>query len=316
MRTFAQRDSRLPQTSSRGSERGGFTLIEILVISVLTIIVLGGLTTTLMRQQRFYRGTAELIDTRSQIRQAAGILPFDLRGISTIGGDLLAMTDTSMLFRATIGSSVVCLKVDATTVMLPPAVLANGNTLTSWSLEPGPGDTAFMYDDGPANAASDDQWRAYALQVAPVPVVGGCPLETGFTSASDATTASYSLGLTSNLATGILVGAPVRFVRTTRYSLYPAADGNWYLGYCSPTCGTGGPQPVAGPFLPYGGGVTPGVRFTYLAENGLVTATPSAVAQVSIVVRGETRGEVSISGTTQRVIGDSLRFTVGIRNRR
>lgn len=296
--------------------RGGFTLIEILVISVLTVIVLAGLTTTLMRQQRFYRGTAEVIDTRSQVRQAVGILPFDLRGISTSGGDLLEMSDTSMVFRATIGSSIVCLKVGGATLVLPPVDLASGNTLTSWSLEPGPGDTAFVYDDGPTNAATDDEWRLYMVQGALTPVAGACPLETGFTSAADATKPSYSLVLSGTLAAGIVQGAPVRFVRTMRYSLYPAADGNWYLGYCSPTCGSAGPQPVAGPLLPYGGGATPGVRFTYLTEDGTVTAIPSDVAQVGIEVRGETRGEVSISGTQQRVIGDSLRLTVGIRNRR
>lgn len=316
MTTRGSRGLRRGQALCPGSRRKGFTLLEVLVISVLTVIVLAGLITTLMRQQRFYRGTAELIDTRSQIRQAAGILPFDIRGMSTAGGDLLKMSDTSMVFRATIGASVVCLKVDATTLMLPPVTLANGNTLTSWSLEPGPGDTAFVYDDGAGSGATDDQWRAYQVQTAPSAVLGGCPLETGFTIAADATTPSYSLALTSNISASVVQGAPVRFVRTTHYSLYQAADGNWYLGYCSPTCGAGGPQPVAGPLLPYGGGATPGVRFTYLAEDGTVTVTPSKVAQVSIMVRGETRGEVTISGTGQRVIGDSLRFTVGIRNRR
>ncbi|HUE89454.1 MAG TPA: hypothetical protein VMO26_25540, partial [Vicinamibacterales bacterium] len=80
--------------------------MELLVILVLSTIIMGGLSSVLVRQQRFYRGSADLIETRSQIRQAAGIIPSDLRGVSTLGGDIIEISDSSMTFRATIGQAV------------------------------------------------------------------------------------------------------------------------------------------------------------------------------------------------------------------
>ncbi|HUR92294.1 MAG TPA: hypothetical protein VMY38_06440, partial [Gemmatimonadaceae bacterium] len=107
---------------------------------------------------------------------------------------------------------------------------------------------------------------------------------------------------------------PLRFVRRTRYSLYQATDQAWYLGYCSPDC-VGPPQPIAGPFLA-GSGVNKGVSFTYQNEAGVVTAVPANVAQVSIVVRGQTQGTVDMGGYKNTQVGDSLRFSVAIRNRK
>src|SRR5687768_2714337 len=139
------------------SDRPGFSLVELIVILALSTVVMGGLTSVLVRQQRFYRGTADLIETRSQIRQAAGIIPSDLRGVSTVGGDIISITDTSMVFRATIGQAVACVVV-GNEIVIPPLTLANKNTLASFAVTPQTGDTVFVYDDGPSAAAADDQW--------------------------------------------------------------------------------------------------------------------------------------------------------------
>ena len=61
-------------TASR-RRRKGFTLVELVMVAVLAVLVLGGMMNVLVRQQRFYRGTADLLEARSQTRQAAGILP-------------------------------------------------------------------------------------------------------------------------------------------------------------------------------------------------------------------------------------------------
>src|SRR5881398_4108143 len=105
------------------SRRAGFTLIELVIAMVLMSLVGGGIVKLLLRQQRFYNSTSDLIQTRQQIRQAAAMLPSDLRGISSIGGDIFAMSDSALEFRSVFGSSVVC--VNAGTLSTVPRNLAS-----------------------------------------------------------------------------------------------------------------------------------------------------------------------------------------------
>lgn len=297
-------------TSPRRARRG-FSLVELIVILALSTVVIGGLTSVLVRQQRFYRGTADLIETRSQIRQAAGIIPSDLRGVSTIGGDILEITDTSMVFWATIGQAVTCVGVPGSyTISIPPLTLSNNNTLASFTMTPAAGDSVWVYQNGATEAASDDHWEAYGITGPPTISNLACGT---LVNGADLNTDRYSFPIAEPLDADVETGNPVRFVRRTRYSLYQASDGGWYLGYCSPAC-VGAPQPIAGPFLPAGGG-TSGVSFSYTDVNGAVTAIPANIAQVSVVVRGKTEGLVDMGGYKNTQVGDSLRFSVAIRNR-
>jgi len=300
--------------SKMPNDRRGFSLVELIVILALSTIVMGGLTSVLVRQQRFYRGTADLIETRSQIRQAAGIIPSDLRGVSTIGGDILEISDTSMIFWATIGQAVTCVGIPGSNaISTPPLTLANGNTLASFTMTPDLGDTVYVYQDGPTEAAADDHWKAYGISGPPATSTVACA-NAALTGVVDLNTQRYSFPLATPLDLDISPGTPLRFVRRTRYTLYKAQDNAWYLGYCSPDCAGATPQPIAGPFLPAGGG-TAGVSFSYQNEAGAVTTVPASVAQVSIVVRGQTKGAVDMGGYKNTQVGDSLRFSIAIRNR-
>ena len=78
------------------TRRLGLSLVEIMVALVLLGIVATGIMTVVMRQQQFYRSATEVIDTRSQIRQAASVVPVDIRGVSSVGGDILTMSDSSL----------------------------------------------------------------------------------------------------------------------------------------------------------------------------------------------------------------------------
>ncbi len=138
-------NSRRPVTRSRT----GFTMAETLVVLVLLAIVGGSLMNVLTKQQQFYNGTGELIVLRTQLRQAEAILGGDLRGISSSGGDITTMTDSSIEFNYTIGTSVVCKAPSGSAVVIPPTgALTNGNTLTSWISKPTFGDQAYIFDEG------------------------------------------------------------------------------------------------------------------------------------------------------------------------
>jgi prepilin-type N-terminal cleavage/methylation domain-containing protein len=292
--------------------RSGFTLVELLIVLVLLTIVGGGLMRMVSNQQRFYRGTYDLIELRSQLRQAEAVMSSDLRSLSSPGGDLITITDNSMDFRYTIGSSIACTAPTAQTIVIPPTVAVNGNMLTNWLSQPQDGDTAYVFDDGANTSSSgDDAWRPY--QIATTSASGTCD------AAYNAPSAGYAVVMTTPISGTVLPGAPIRFVRRAHYGLYQSgSDGNWYLGYSCVTCGSATVSPIAGPFMPYtasGGTDVSGIRITYFDSTGATTAIPANVSRISIVLRGQTRSALRVSGLKQGVYMDSIRMNVALRNR-
>jgi prepilin-type N-terminal cleavage/methylation domain-containing protein len=292
--------------------RSGFTLVELLIVLVLLTVVGGSLMRMVTNQQRFYKGTYDLIELRSQLRQAEAVISSDLRSLSSPGGDLVAITDSSMDFRYTMGSSIACSAPTGQTIVIPPTTTVNGNMLTNWLSKPQDGDTAYVFDEA-ANAGSsgDDAWQPY--QITSVTSGSNCD------AAYNAPSAGYAVLMTSPISGTVLPGAPIRFVRRAHYSLYQSGnDGNWYLGYSCAACGSTTVSPIAGPFMPYtasGGTDVSGIRITYFDSTGATTATAANVARISIVLRGQTRSALNVSGLKQGVYMDSIRMNVALRNR-
>jgi prepilin-type N-terminal cleavage/methylation domain-containing protein len=293
--------------------RPGFTLVELLIVLVLLAIVGGGLMGMVAKQQRFFNGTYDLIELRSQLRQAEAVVSSDLRGMSTPGGDVVAMTDSSMDFRYTIGSSISCTTPSGSTIIIPPTTTANGNTLTNWLSMPAAGDTAYVFDESANTTSStDDVWQPYEISALNA---GGGTCNGGYLAQS----AGYALVATASISPTIVQGAPIRFVRRAHYSLYQSGnDNSWYLGYSCSACGTSTVQPIAGPFMAYqaaGGTDTSGIRITYFDSTGATTSTTTNVARISIVLRGQTRSALNVSGLKRGVYMDSIRMNVALRNR-
>jgi hypothetical protein len=274
-----------------------------IVALVLFSMVGGGILTLVMRQQRFYRSTAEIIKQQGQLRQGASVLPLDLRGVSTsditvnspstsFDADFYGRSDWYIDFRRTFGSSLICAKRTATavdTIMVYPKSLNAVAAVSSWGIAPMEGDSVLVLDDWTMVGPGDDRWRAYEVKsVTPVTGNRGCPWKvedadpvaaglqpdsTPLLFAADTVRASYEIALSpdagSNVSPSIIIGAPVRFFRRVRYEAYQAADQHWYLGYsdCVRTYETWNKcsevTPVSGPYRPYTG---------VASENGLVFA--------------------------------------------
>src|SRR5918911_4911117 len=116
------------------------------------------------------------------MRDVVNLPPVDLRGVSAAGGDIYAMTDSSVDFRVPSGLAVVCtINAARTAVTVPPLRLASRAGLTNWASAPRQGDSLFIYDDGPTAASSDDAWDLVVLATAPGSGAS-CPTSTGFTS--------------------------------------------------------------------------------------------------------------------------------------
>jgi prepilin-type N-terminal cleavage/methylation domain-containing protein len=321
----------MPPTShspTRLRSRRGFTIVEVLVVSIILAMVGGMLMNMLFKQQQFYNGTTDLMQLRGQLRQAEAILGSDLRGVSPGGNEITAMTDSSIDFRYTYGSSILCSAPNnnASTVVLPPTTRAVGAPLTVWLNTPDTSDVVYILDDKVPTVLADDEWieRRVGSVVQPSAGLCGAP----YTTVADASTPSYVITLDNGISsTTVRQGAVVRFARNAHYSLYRSStDGRWYLGYCNRTCNTTTNliNPIAGPFLSYdptSGSGTSGLRFTYYDNVGAqITGTGSSdrarVSRVSIVMRGQTRGRLSVDGLARGVYTDSLRFDIALRNNR
>ena len=314
--------------------RGGFTMIELLIVVSLLGIIGSLLTTILVRQQRFHRAVTSVADSRARMRDIATIMPTDLRSISTAGKDLLAISDTSVQFRAFVGASIMCRYAAATVIELPPKVLASGNVLTAWINPPEPDDIAFLYDEGTVGGNADDSWSPVTItDTASSTNMLWCPSTNvpAYTKAADNNARRYQITLaTAPDPARVGVGSPIRFAREVRYSIYRADDDQWYVGYqrCTPnatynqpgTCGSR--EVLAGPVVAGSADtLTSGLFFVFYNKAGTrltSLATTDTIARVGVGIRTSAESmlkAVTQTGGTITGGGDSLRFVVGFRNR-
>ena len=293
------------RASLRSSRPGGVTLAEVSVVLALLGLLGGTVGLTLIRQQRFYRGTTELLHARESVRDAVELLSTDIRGMST-ADTVRLLADSAIEFFANIGSSTVCNTDGATGVGLPGASSGGGNALTAFLVQPDTGDIAVFHRD---SLDGESEWERHRV--------------TGFAArAAGAACPGFVLDLTAPLSAHVRTGAPVRFIRRGRYSLYHASDGRWYLGYrrCNAVgaTGCGAIQPLSGPYRDYSSNPrNTGLLFEYFDGSGnrLPSAgSPLAIARVDITARAESRHRIVVEGRVTGP-GDSVTIAIAIRNR-
>jgi hypothetical protein len=273
---------------------------------------------TLTRQQRFYRTAAEAGFVRESVRDAMDVLSTDLRQMS-VADTVRLLADSAVEFFATIGVSVVCQS--AGNQIALPAVRTSGNSLSAFLAQPDTGDIAAFYADSSVDSVRWERHRI--LGVAARGLSSSCPASSGFSVQSevDVGSASVLLTLETSATASVKPGAPVRFLRRGRYSLYHASDGDWYLGYrrCNAigsTCGA--IQPISGPYRRYSGDpLASGLVFEYFDSGGrrYDRSSPSfALARVDVTARSESEYAFSVAGGAGH-IADSATVIVAIRNR-
>jgi type II secretory pathway pseudopilin PulG len=309
--------------------RRGFTILEFLVVFTMLSVVGAAVTMLIMRQQRFYTNNSALIEGRAQIRQVINVMPLDLWSVSSVGGDVYAMTDSSIDVRAIKGASVVCVNNRSSSyIVLPPVKLAKATTLTAWVDRPVVGDSILVYNDSTSSAtARDDKWDKFEITAVDTiigNVAGGCTTFSLYTQLADLVPGnpSYQIKLSPQQSNRILSGAPVRIFRRVRYSLFKDTDNKWYLGYfdClkgrTPACAS--TKAVSGPFQPYAlpSAGTSGLTFTYYDSTGTVTADRFKVARMNVIVRAVPEFAMTDSYYAANAFQDSLRFDIAFRNRK
>ncbi len=296
---------------ARDVRRAGFTLAELLISLVLLTIVGTAVVGLIIRQQRFYVGTAQIIQTRGSVRQMADLLPTEMRSLSPQAGDIESMDIASIKFRSIRGASVICNLMSSTQIVVPPVNLSRLNALTAWATTPVPGDSVMVFDE----QANPRAWRYRRI----VEVGTGLCLATlNFGASAAENAAGTLLTLDEALPVTMINGAPIRFFRQGSYELYEASGGEWYLGYrdCLPfrTPQCDAIQPVTGPYLPRADAATGGLVLRYFDLAGNATNNPEDVARIEVVARAASSRPVRMFHGGGQTYRDSIAFTISVRN--
>jgi prepilin-type N-terminal cleavage/methylation domain-containing protein len=250
--------------------RRGVTLVELLVSLVLTAVVFGAAATSMLRQQQGNTRARTLTDADLQLAASVHVIGAQLSALEQ-GSDLVSgeARDSAVQVRAPIAASLVCgwssgsVILGADTATVP---------LTGMASTPKVGDSLWWRGDSAWNGALVTSVNA---------VNGACPPPL----------LSLNLGFRLGLSRPdtILVAAPIRITRQTRYSLYRASDGTWQLGFREASgipARFAASQPVAGPLIPRSGARRSGFR--YFNDSGIellqsVNGVPAAsVARIRI----------------------------------
>jgi len=244
----------------------GYTIVEMLVALGVGGCVIGLCAAVGFKHQRFHRDVVAAVERTEQLEQIVALLPVALRSISAADGDIApgGARDTSLEFRATIASAVVCDSLPGGAVLFPAS---DSLHLSSQLTRPAAGDTAWVLA-----IDNTERWTPFKITAVNDTTVG-CKLGDAHPLGSVAK-ASLSLRWTG---AAIVSGTPLRVTRTWRYSLYKASDNGWYLGAKEWNSASGKfntIQPVAGPLL---SASAAGLRFAYYDSLGNAISSGAAV---------------------------------------
>lgn len=261
------------------TRQSGFTLVEIMIVSLLTAITLAGVYQTLMVQEKSYETAGLKIHDQESLRTALGILESELREIGSIGGadiggtDILVADRDSIVFRAHRKIGFICKMSRADKWAL---VWTLGDPFVD-------GDPLLLFVDGDSLKYDDDRWD--------VTTVTNASAE----SDSECTTAwaepeQQQLRLENHSLTGVQRGSPLRSYEQVTYSLYQFGHLGWALGR-----NRDGDRPT---YLV--GGLAPpgeGLLFEYFTPAGAMTNDPTQVARIRITARTDPGGNTAVEST-------------------
>ena len=284
----------------------GFTLVELLVVSVLGAVVLGAVFQTLSIQNRTFQRQSAVISAQEASRTTLAVLAGELREVSATGQDLIAGSVDSVAIRALRKVGFVC-------------NVGLAGVLSVWELgQPfATGDSIFVFSQGPdVIDGGDDAWipgmvDAVVRGVAPPGCGVAWPRKT-LSGVADGDYGIATLTISTTLGLGdVTRGAPARTFERLTYGRYEV-DGSTVLGR---RAGAGDVVPLVGP-LAQGRN---GLRFEFfdadnndLGGGGAVAAADlDDVSFFTLSVQGrQASGSMDADGFYE----DSLTVSVFLRN--
>lgn len=273
-----------------GNRESGFTLVELLVSMVISLMLLAaayGVLVTQVRSFEIQRGT---MDARETLRGAATLLTSEFRHASSSRGDLYAIAPQTVTLRSLLGSGVICDTLGTRYGVWQP----------QGDFQATAADSALIY------SLTSETWNSVKVsQMWSDPVAGGIPTCAWAGGTAPALVVQVVPGDTA----GVRTGSGIRAFRSIQYGLYQdAMDGRWWLG--RKLASAGSYDKLTGPLS---SPADSGLVFHYYDIAGLETADPTQVVRVELVLKAESYAQVRVgSGTTLRK--DSVAVSAFIRN--
>jgi hypothetical protein len=191
-------------------DRGGFSVIELLVYLIIAIVVVTGIYQVLIGQNRLYLKQRELQDVRTSLRAAANLLAFELRQLSAADSDLYVINTFDLKLRSVQGTGIVC-AIHGTQPRF-------GLYATSGAIEATTDDSVLVFAAGAAGTG-DDGWVQSGIDRIYTPAAGGVP-DCAWTTVSANPDLVVEVDTTTAWLSGVQVGAPFREFRTVQYGSY------------------------------------------------------------------------------------------------
>lgn len=267
--------------------RQGFTLVELLVVTVLGSLVVLAALQILITNQRTYTAQNAVIAGQQSTRMALEVLFQELRQVSPAGGDILMMSSDSLRVRLMRKFSRACAVTNLGASTPEMTVMDIG------PIDFAAGDSVFIFADNNQKDDDDDRWLAASVTA----VAPGVCTQNG----SAGAILRFAGQQAKFVADSVRVGAPVRSFSRVTFGL-TTFNGDPYLGRREEN---GSMVPVAGPLQ-----AGKGIEFVYRNALGAVTSTPADVRQIVVRVRSGS----GVLNSLNQAVTDSVTAWVYTRN--
>ncbi|UCC85266.1 MAG: prepilin-type N-terminal cleavage/methylation domain-containing protein [Gemmatimonadota bacterium] len=242
--------------------RAGYSLVEMMIALLVSMVVMAAIMGMVIHQQRFYLVANDISETLSDLQRVETVVIPELLPLSPGAGDIVFAGDDSIKMRVFRGVYSVCDK------LIAPEFAIVVRNLTGNSV-PLTTDSVFVYARGIRTGLSDDWWRPVKMSsVNETTCPDGAP---GWRAV---------IPELNGMSFEIPVGSPVRAFRHGSYWLELLSDG-WYLK-TDATSGTA--VAVAGPLVPPDSAASAALQFRYLNVEGGVATTNGEIARIDLDV--------------------------------
>lgn len=287
-----------PDAHSRPHRPRGAALLELLVALPLLALLASVALMLLLGAQRAAQQSDRTLTASHELRHASAVLAAALRPLAA--RDLVAWSDTTIEFVATVGTGIVCDGIGPRDRVQLLAAGATDPARTHTHTPPQLGDeiTVFL---PPADTSFTP--TPYNARVRSVAGSNGCAASPLIDSSPDLAASTLTVRLYNTLPANAVAGTPARITRHVRFTLYRSGTG-WFLGRQErDNSGWDITQPVAGPLQsPLALGLLVQVRDRYntplvTGDSGAAVVRIELRAPARVVPRGRT-GRTTIIDST------------------